>query len=72
MSNANLTPEQQAELEALQAELLKAERRALGALRDLGPDHKLEGEPLTRFEEADHEVTEIRRRIAELTGEHDR
>jgi hypothetical protein len=69
MSHAALTPEQRAELDALQEELPKAELRALLALRDLGSDHKLEGEALTRFEEADHEVTEIRHRIEELTGE---
>jgi hypothetical protein len=69
MSHAVLTSEQRAELDALRAELPKAELRALDALRDLGPDHKLEGEALTRFEEADHEVAEIRRRIEELTGE---
>jgi hypothetical protein len=67
MSHVVLTPEQHAELDALQAELPKAELRALEALRDLGPDHKLEGEALTRFEEADHEVSDIRRRIEELT-----
>jgi hypothetical protein len=67
MSHVVLTPEQHAELDALRAELPKAELRALEALRDLGPDHKLEGEALTRFEEADHEVSDIRRRIEELT-----
>jgi hypothetical protein len=69
MSHAALTSEQRAELDALQAELPKAELRALEALRDLGSGYKLEGEALTRFEEADHEVAEIRRRIEELTGE---
>lgn len=69
MCNVVLTPEQRAELDALWAELPKAELRALKALRDIGPDHKLEGEALTRFEEADHEVAEIRRRIKEVYRE---
>jgi hypothetical protein len=69
MSPAPLTPEQCAELEGLREELQNAELRAAEALRGLGPDHILEGEALTRFEEADHEISEIRRRIKELEGE---
>lgn len=69
MTHPALTPEQQSELAALRKELLKAESRAVEALHALGPDHILEGEPLTRFEEADHEISQIKRRIQELTGE---
>jgi ribosomal protein L29 len=68
MSFASLTPEQRAELDSLREELRSAELRAAEALRGLGPDHILEGAALTLFEEADHEISEIRRRIAELEG----
>jgi hypothetical protein len=68
MSSASLTPEQRAELDRLREELRNAELRAAEALRSLGPDHILEGEALTRFEEADHEISEIRHRIKELEG----
>ncbi len=66
MTSESLTPEERAELAALQQELPQAELRAAEALRTLGPDHILEGEALTRFADADNEVAEIRRRIKEL------
>ncbi|HQT45671.1 MAG: hypothetical protein B7X08_00830 [Acidocella sp. 20-63-7] len=69
MPHPVLTPEQQAELAALRAELLKAASRAVAALHALGPDHLLEGEPLTHFEEADHEISQLKQRIQALTGE---
>ena len=69
MSSASLTPEQRAELDSLREELRSAELRAAEALHGLGPDHILEGAALTQFEEADHEISELRGRIRELEGD---
>jgi hypothetical protein len=66
MSFSPLTPERRAELDSLREDLRSAELRAAEATRGFGADHTLEGEVLKRLEEADHEVSEIRRRIKEL------
>jgi len=66
MANEPLTAEDRAEYFSLHEELGRAERRAAEALATVGNAHLLEGVPLTLFEEANHEIAELQRRIKEI------
>jgi hypothetical protein len=68
MTYVPLTPEQHTELHALRAEFAKAAQRAVDALHAFGPNHNLDPVAVTLFEEADHELDQLRRRIKAIVG----
>ncbi len=69
MSKTVINLKEATELQRLYAQLPQACRRAAAALRTNPPDHKLEGEALARFLEADKKAGDIARQIRKILGD---
>jgi len=66
MSKTVIGAKEAAELQRLYAALPQACRRAAAALRTEPPAHKLEGEALARFSEADRKASDIVQQIKKI------
>jgi hypothetical protein len=69
MSKTVINAQEAAELQRLYAQLPQACRRAAAALRTTPPDHKLDGDALARFLEADRKAGDIARQIRRILGD---
>jgi hypothetical protein len=69
MSKAVISPKEAAELQRLYVLLPQACRRAAAALRTEPPDHRLGGEGMARFLEADKLAGDIMRQIRKILGD---
>lgn len=69
MSKTVINLKEATELQRLYAQLPQACRRAAAALRTSPPDHKLEGDALARFLEADRKAGDIARQIKKILGD---
>jgi len=69
MSKTVINLKEATELQRLYAQLPQACRRAAAALRTSPPDHKLDGEALARFLEADKKAGDIARQIRKILGD---
>lgn len=69
MSKTVINLKEATELQRLYAQLPQACRRAAAALRTSPPDHKLEGEALARFLEADRKAGDIAQQIRKILGD---